>query len=163
MKRATEDSCLRIMVSPLYCNAILPIRNQHLGRRRQDSETNPAMSPLHCLERCLARDLGIDSDVLLSIETIEPTVTPPWWYPPDSVIAESRDTAIEEHGRLQPNTTFLAYTDGSGYNRGIGAAAVLRRKNCIYSLKRDTTHTVYSAEFTEIELALDLAEAENPI
>ncbi|KAE8168382.1 hypothetical protein BDV40DRAFT_98298 [Aspergillus tamarii] len=121
------------------------------------------MSPLHRLERRLARDLGMDPDVPLPIETIEPTVTPPWWHPPDSVIAESRDAAIEEHGRLQPNTTFLAYTDGSGYNGGIGAAAVLRRKSCIYPLGRDTTHTVYSAELAGIELALGLAEAENPI
>ena len=163
IKQATEDSCLRIIALLLYRNAILPIRNQYLGRYRQDPETNPAMSPLHRLEYCLARDLGMDPDIPLSIKTIEPTVTPPWWHPPDSVIAELRDAAIEEHSRLQSNTTFLAYTDRSGYNRGIGAAAVLRRKSCIYPLGQDTTYTVYSAELAEIELALGLAEAENPI
>ena len=163
IKQATEDSCLRIIALPLYCNVILPIRNQYLSRRRQNPETNPAMLLLHCLEYCLAKDLGMDSDISLSIKTIEPTVISPWWHLPDSVIAESQNTAIEEYGRLQSNTTFLAYTNKSGYNGGIGAAAVFRRKNCIYLLKRDTTYTVYSAELAGIELTLDLAEAENPI
>ena len=121
------------------------------------------MSLLHRLEYRLARDLDINPDISLSIETIKPTVTPPWWYPPDSVITESQNAAIEKYGRLQSNTIFLAYTDRSSYNRGIGTAAVLRRKSCIYLLGQDTIYTVYSAELAEIELALGLAKAENPI
>ncbi|KAE8168497.1 hypothetical protein BDV40DRAFT_250992 [Aspergillus tamarii] len=159
----TADFCLRIIVLLLYRNAILPIRNQHFGRRKQDPETNPAISLLYYLEHRLARNLDMDPNISLSIKTIKPTVTPLWWHPPDSVIAESRDAAIEEHGRFQPNTIFLTYTDRSGYNRGIGAAAVLRRKSCIYLLEQNTTHTVYSAKLAGIELALGLAEAENPI
>ena len=74
MKRATEDSCLRIMASPLYHNTILPIRNQYFGRRRQNPETNPVILLLYCFEYCLTKNLDIDSDLSLFIEIIKLTI-----------------------------------------------------------------------------------------
>ena len=57
----------------------------------------------------------------------------------------------------------MIYINRNSYNRSIGTAAIFRKKNCIYLLRQNTIYTVYSAEFAEIELVLDLAEIKNLI
>ena len=74
-------------------------------------------------------------------------------------IEEDRAKAVEE--ALEPSGTFI-YTDGSGYEHGIGAAAILIedgnvKKTLCYWLGPDTDHTVYEAEAVAVILALHLA------
>src|SRR5436190_24284891 len=51
----------------------------------------------------------------------------PWWEPPEVQIAESKEDALKNHDITTfcspPNTTFI-YTDGSGLEDKVGAAAV---------------------------------------
>ena len=57
----------------------------------------------------------------------------------------------------------MIYIDKNNYNKNIRAATIFRRKSCIYLLKQNIIYTVYSAEFTEIELILNLIKIENLI
>ncbi|RAH69443.1 ribonuclease H family protein [Aspergillus aculeatinus CBS 121060] len=147
IKRATEDACLRVIASPFYHRALLPIRRAHPNRRRPGGpETDPAISPLNRLKHRLARDLGLNPGIPVPIETVEPILVPP-------------KKALRKYTLLSP-TVLPAYTDGSGHSDGIGAAAVIRNKNQIMPVSREDTHTVYSTELTSIKLALVLAEEE---
>ena len=74
-------------------------------------------------------------------------------------IDETRETAIENTSDI-PGTTI--YTDGSGFEHGIGAAAIMVKNGTTvrklkYYLGTDTRHTVYEVEAVAIILALHLA------
>jgi hypothetical protein len=73
MKRATEDSCLRIILSSFY-QILQEIQDKYLTTRR-NPEQDPALSPLERLERCLTQDLGKDADQPLNIKTIKLIIT----------------------------------------------------------------------------------------
>ncbi|PYH44803.1 uncharacterized protein BP01DRAFT_400126 [Aspergillus saccharolyticus JOP 1030-1] len=117
------------------------------------------MSPLNRLERRLAKDLELDPDILIPVETIEPVVVPPWWEPLPMDIADSREEAIWRYALLS-STTLPAYTNSSGHSGGIGATVVIRNKNHIRPVGCDIIYMVYAAKLTGIELALTLAEGE---
>ena len=60
------------------------------------------------------------------LERIQPYITALYWSPPEVIIAKNTENAIIEHNTItahgQPVTTI--YTDGSGVNGRVGAAAV---------------------------------------
>src|SRR5436309_5046238 len=64
-----------------------------------------------------------------SIESIEPFIRPPWWEPKAMIkIEKTKDIAKATHDKLhaRPNTSIRTiYTDGSGIERQIGAAAYI--------------------------------------
>lgn len=71
---------------------------------------------------------------------------------------DDRETAIEHANRI---TGTAIYTDGSGHDKKIGAAAVMMKhggvsKTLKYYLGTETTHTVYEAEAVAIILALHM-------
>jgi len=73
-------------------------------------------------------------------------------------IEENRDTAIANANNI---TGTAIYTDGSGYKKQIGAAAVLVKNGIVkkslrYHLGAFTEHTVYEAEAVAVALALHL-------
>ena len=77
---------------------------------------------------------------------------------PDVHIDEDREVAVREANRL---TGTVIYTDGSGHDKGVGAAAVMMRdgveiKSLQYHLGPDTDHTVYEAEAVAVLLALHM-------
>ncbi|KAF6782471.1 hypothetical protein CSOJ01_16001 [Colletotrichum sojae] len=97
-------------------------------------------------------------------ERIPPYITPPWWRGPRVRIPESAEQAEKEHRRCLEQNTDAAhiYTDGSGINGQIGAAAVCTttqqtRKS---HMGDDTTSTVYAGELQGIVLALEMAQAD---
>ena len=74
-------------------------------------------------------------------------------------IKEDRPTAIQD---ATNTTSTIIYTDGSGFEHGIGVAAILMKNgNTIdsrrYYLGPDSCHTVYEAEAMAIILALHMA------
>ncbi|KAI3545670.1 zinc knuckle [Colletotrichum abscissum] len=97
-------------------------------------------------------------------EHIPPFITPPWWQGPRVHIAGGTEQAEKEHERCLENNTDAAhiYTDGSGIDGQIGAAAVCTttqqtRKS---HMGDDTTSTVYAGELQGIVLALEMAQAD---
>ena len=73
-------------------------------------------------------------------------------------IDEDRDIAIENANQL---TGIVVYTDGSGYNKKIGAAAIMMKNgreidSLRYHLGPETEHTVYEAEAVAVVLALHM-------
>ncbi|KAK1471623.1 zinc knuckle, partial [Colletotrichum abscissum] len=97
-------------------------------------------------------------------EHIPPFITPPWWQGPRIHIAGGTEQAEKEHERCLEKNTDAAhiYTDGSGIDGQIGAAAVCTttqqtRKS---HMGDDTTSTVYAGELQGIVLALEMAQAD---
>lgn len=99
------------------------------------------------------------------IETLDPirrsNATIPNAY--DTYIAPKKELAIKEQKELKD--IIQIYTDGSGHNGGIGAAAVLMREGkdprmLKYHLGPDKTHTVYKAEVVGLMLAAKLLATE---
>lgn len=81
----------------------------------------------------------------------------PWWIPPPTIIHKDKTTAKSAHQHLlksQPqDENLIVYTDGSGINGKIGAAAVGPSSTWNSFLGPAESFTVYSAELYGIYLA----------
>ena len=96
-----------------------------------------------------------------NLETIDPAFSDPSWILPAKIdIANNREEAIENIIASYPDHT-LVFSDGSGYNDQVGAAAIavdengheFERRKYLGPLSR---HTVYEAEVAGIALAVDI-------
>ncbi|KAJ5227661.1 hypothetical protein N7489_008369 [Penicillium chrysogenum] len=85
----------------------------------------------------------------------------PWRAPPEVTI-EDRETAMNHHNKIllknSEQRPLILYTDGSGIDGKIGAAAIVNpEKEYAHSQMGDEeTSTVYAAELRAIEMALAL-------
>ena len=97
----------------------------------------------------------------------QPYIIAPWWKPLLVVIANTPEDAISQHNSLCGDTdTTCVYTDGSGIDGHVGAAAViLSNPRSISSpvlhermqyIGTDTQSTVYTAKLKGIVLALQI-------
>jgi ribonuclease HI len=86
-------------------------------------------------------------------ENREAYVQAPWHEPPKIVIDE-REKAISVHNSiLKANTHTMVYTEGSGYQGYIGAAAVISSRNVQVTecIGTEDTSTVYAGEVCGIK------------
>ncbi|KAK1973400.1 hypothetical protein LZ30DRAFT_789449, partial [Colletotrichum cereale] len=141
---------LRIRTSPLYDDmATLEGNNGPLMRANRERKTQSSLYQfLGMLER--KHDMQLDK-----LELSLPNVTPPF-----VCINESAEDAIKEHNATEPGVVRI-YTDGSGINGHVGAAAVVTKPPVDkISLKRleyigtSASSTVYAAELKGLVLAL---------
>jgi ribonuclease HI len=90
-------------------------------------------------------------------------VRAPWQAPP-KVFIDDRETAVKKHHDIHTKRPeeipLIIYTDGSGIEGKIGAAALVNvtgeHRHC--QMGTDEVSTVYSAELRGTEMALEMAE-----
>ncbi|KAJ5393043.1 hypothetical protein N7465_012017 [Penicillium sp. CMV-2018d] len=81
----------------------------------------------------------------------------PWTMPP-KVYIEDREAARITHDRIwyQLEEPLRLYTDGSGYQGGIGAAVYWEGESRLCHMGTDEMATVYAAELRAVEMALEI-------
>jgi ribonuclease HI len=149
MEQTALEAAMRIRTTPMY-NDMAPAVT---GSSRQQS-------PLDHLSATLQSKYNVQLDQL---EKRQPHIVPPWWEPPFTKIAESAEIAIVDHDAVEFGTLCI-FTDGSGINGHVGAAAVapllqmdgVISKRTQYMGPSDTS-TVYAAELRGLVLALQIA------
>ncbi|PQE10731.1 reverse transcriptase protein [Rutstroemia sp. NJR-2017a WRK4] len=117
------------------------------------------MSPLEHIYRRLHQRRGT---MIEEQEPIPPYIVPPWWQGPNIRIASSSEIAKNQHKEFLKHSSkcLFIYTDGSGINDQVGAAAVspLMRSTKMTHMGNSETSTVYAAELQGIKLALEIAD-----
>lgn len=87
-------------------------------------------------------------------------VLAPWQAPPE-VIIDDREAAVAFHDQIMIKASnerpLIIYTDGSGIEGRVGAAAVIDLEDHVAhsQMDDDNTTTVYAAELRGIEMALE--------
>ena len=127
-------------------------------KRKRRARTRPYLSPLEHIYRRLYQRR---SPTIERQEIILPYLTSPWWQRPRTFIEASAEQATKKQQEQMANTRdyLHIYTDGSGINDEIGAAAVspmLHDTRKAY-MGDSTTSTVFAAELQGIRLALIVA------
>jgi ribonuclease HI len=138
--------------------------------------THPLAKPvLQCQRRYVQRHRSPLHEImqafpnLYEVERIQPAPTHPSWKPEiTAYIADSKEEAVEEATGAMSDTHHLhIFTDGSGFEGGVGASAVLTDHGGQKHVRRlhlghGEDHTVFEGEVVGVILALDLADALTP-
>lgn len=174
INKLNSEALIRIMGSPV----------EHLiyEERSPGKRTARLQTPLQHMTTQAATILDplLMTDHLGAMEPKDPFIVPPWWEKPAVIIHEDRKTAIREH-----NITVLSsgphvqniYTDGSGLDGLVGAAAVqfdplfserpYYTDHCIRKAKKEClgtlqNTTVFAGELRGIDMALDFPVRDHP-
>lgn len=147
LEQTTLEAAMRIKTSPLYEEIVT-------------AQSDQVNSPLARFSKTIESKYDVKINRL---EKRRQHVVPPWWTPPTTGIAESKETAIKEHDATEKQAVCI-YTDASAINGHVGAAAIVLdrihqsrgiRKTAY--MGKSTTSNVYAAELKGIEMAFQLA------
>jgi ribonuclease HI/exonuclease III len=158
LQQRNENALHRIRGSPVY-NTIKS------NRATQDKRKWRRKPPLQSLEELHITSNRITGQPQEEIEPMYTNTASPWWEPPETHTASTKEAAIRLHRartrRMGKRATHaLIYTDGSEIQNQVGAAAwcpSAGRKKMRY-LGDNTKSTVYSAELVGLELALQITQ-----
>jgi ribonuclease HI len=148
LEQTALEATMRIRTTPLY------------EEMAPSEDNNLVQSPLNQFSSILKSKYNIQ---LERLEKRQQHVVPPWWIPPFTGIEESPEEAVKQHDATSRRMLCI-YTDGSGIDGHVGAAAVALmlqlRDVCTKRMEymgTSTTSTVYAAELRGIELAFQIA------
>ncbi|RDL32701.1 uncharacterized protein BP5553_09157 [Venustampulla echinocandica] len=157
LEQTALEATIRIRSTPSHKDMASPADNNRVPRRTP--RRSSAQSPLDQFSSILERKYNVQLD---RIEKRQQHVVPPWWIPPSVFIAESAEAAIKQHDTAEPGTICI-YTDGSGINGHVGAAALAPALQISRICTRRTEYmgtatasTVYAAELKGLALALQM-------
>jgi ribonuclease HI len=173
VEKLNSDALIRIMGSPV--ESLLTFERS-TGRR-----VGKMQSPLQHLttQAVPIFDPLIVEEYIDDIEPKEAFIVPPWWTKPPVTILQDREQAKDHDLTILcsgPNTQNI-YTDGSGLDDMVGAAAVLfdpRHSNrpyyadhCIRNAKKEclgtlNNSTVFAGELRGIDMGLDFPAPYHP-
>ena len=108
LEQTAIEAAIRIRTSPLH------------EEMAAVTDSGLIKSPLDTLPNVLERKHNVR---LGQLEKHQAHVVPPWYVPPFTRIAESPEAAVKEHDSTGPGTLCI-YTDGSGIDGHVGAAAI---------------------------------------
>ena len=160
LTQANGEAHLRLIRSPIY---------HHIGNQGNQGKDHRAryLSPFRKLLQYYYEELklliGMNPTDLLKpqVEEIQPWIVPPWWEGPTIHVAETAEEATRIHDEItsiNQQGTHHVYTDGSGLNDKIGAAAVSYHHGTpigkLQYMGSSKNSTVYAAELTGIDMAL---------
>ena len=159
---------IRQKLDKLSCESLLRIASSQLyetivTQRPRPSKTKN-ISSLEILCRRFEKRFNCKIE---NLERTIPFVTPPWWIPPLTEIAPSKHEAKISHDNIirahDPQKQLIIYTDGSGMNGKIGAAALIPSQNITLKAYLGPIHylTVYSGELQGVAMALNSTSSPN--
>jgi ribonuclease HI len=157
MNRLVQETALRLRTGPLFAVPPTMLRRRPAGERDW-SGWSPMEAQAWKPGGCLTTPPGA---LPRNWESRKAFVLPPWQAPPDVTI-EDRDVAVQHHnqilGKAPEERPLIMYTDGSGIESKVGAAAVDEggKHIALSQMGDDDSSTVYSAELRAIEMALEL-------
>ncbi|OQD72542.1 hypothetical protein PENANT_c238G09961, partial [Penicillium antarcticum] len=157
MNRLVKETALRLRTGPE--SAVPPTM---LRRRPADERDWAGWTPMEAQAWKAGGCLTAPPNTLTrGWESRKAFVLAPWQAPPE-VIIEDREAAVNNHNQIltkDPGARpLILYTDGSGIDGKIGAAAVvgLEDQHVHSQMGDDNTSTVYAAELRAIEMALEM-------
>lgn len=155
--RLVKETALRLRTGPSFA-----VPHTMLRRRPAEERSWAGWTPMEAQAwktgGCLATPPGT---LARNWESRKAFVLAPWQAPPEVTI-EEREVAIDQHNQLlrkgPEDRPLIMYTDGSGIDGKVGAAAVNESGEQIAQsqMGEDDSSTVYSAELRAIEMALEL-------
>ena len=139
-------------------------------------QTTPAKHPIHqCVLRAVSSksqhhistleyiSRSFPNHAAESLETILPFARPPWWTPKFTInVSGNKDEAKARHNNaIHNDDTLYVYTDGSGIDGQVGAAAYCPNTSTTKRqyLGTENQHNIYSAELTGMAMAIDIAQS----
>ena len=147
LEQTTLEALMHIRTSPLYEDIVTPRSNQD-------------KNPLFRLSNTLVNKYNLQ---LHRLEKRRQYVVPPWWTPPPTHIAQSKDAAIEEHNAVEKEALCI-YADASAIDGHVGAAAIVLDQtleecstNRTEYMGKSTTSNIYAAELRGIGMAFEIA------
>ncbi|KAJ6078205.1 uncharacterized protein N7446_001141 [Penicillium canescens] len=168
LQQTIEECAMRILTGPQWACP----RSAKMARKPTERRIG-GWTPLEALV-WKKGPLKLESSNTDSAEKWEERVAfvlPPWerriscFIEPSEAALATHDTIIQQK-RTQEDTASFIYTDGSGFESHIGAAAVnIHDGDTVISDRRylgtERQSTVYAAELSGIEMALDRAISDN--
>lgn len=149
LDKLSRESLLRIVSCQRYETIVT--------QRPRPGKTKD-ISPLEIVCRRFEKRFGYKIEHL---KRTVPFITLPWWIPPTTEIALSKHEAKTRHNSIiqthDPQTQLIVYTDGSGINGKIGAAAVIPSQNATLKvyLAPACLFIVYFGELQGVAMALN--------
>jgi hypothetical protein len=164
LEKRTQHTTISILTSPPTTKMEdPPIHDRPSAARSRRDQGPKYRSPIKRLKDNLEAKLV--AELINNLEVRDPFVVEPWRPLPTVTIQDNREAAEKHHNQIVTgqDQPIAIYTNGSGINRKVGAAAVAPAidKHTSAYMGKETTSTVYAAKLVGILIALEIAIVAN--